>query len=99
MPGRARLCSADALLSPAVAATVRELNVEAVDTAAVKLAERLAAAIDSAPPESAAAVLERLSGRLLAVLVELGATPRARAQVGRPATAAGTALSRLRGVS
>lgn len=96
MAGRARLRAADSLMAPAVAETIRALPVEAQDAGAVRLAERLATAIDGADPETATAVLVQLSGRLLAVLVELGATPRARAQVGRPVTSPDGALARLR---
>src|SRR5258708_32494072 len=49
------------------------------DSAAVKLAQRYAAAIDDA--DNRAEALERLGPRLLAVLEALGATPAARAKL------------------
>lgn len=90
----------DSMLGPAVAETVRELAVQPEDAAAVRLAERLAAAIDTADPETAAVVLEKLSARLLAVLVELGATPRSRVGMGKTAPSSGPSpLALLRGTS
>src|SRR5260221_11389279 len=73
------------LLGPAVTGTVAGLTLTAADGAAVKLAQRYAAAIDDA--ESPAEALERLGPRLLAVLESLGATPAGRAKLkeGRPA--------------
>src|SRR5258708_39900028 len=73
------LRAAGELLSPAVAETVTGLTLAAADAAAVKLAQRYAAAIDGA--DNRAEALERLGPRLLAVLESLGATPAARAKL------------------
>src|SRR5258708_9544728 len=67
------------LVRPAVTATVTGLTLAAADSAAVKLAQRYAAAIDDA--DSRAEALERLGPRLLAALESLGATPAARAKL------------------
>jgi hypothetical protein len=128
----ANLSNADRQLAPAVAATLGALNLADVDTAAAKLAETYARAIDQAKAvESwADAVLRKvdhdsdlydevralklkllakvaladLGPKLAAVLVELGATPKARAAMakgkaaGQP-TGAGTAFARLQSVA
>src|SRR5260370_38438836 len=73
------LRDAGELVGPAVAATVTGLTLTAADAAAVKLAQRYAAAIDGA--DNRAEALERLGPRLLAVLESLGATPAARAKL------------------
>src|SRR5258708_11436883 len=67
------------LVRPAVTATVTGLTLAAADSAAVKRAQRYAAAIDDA--DNRAEALERLGPRLLAVLESLGATPAARARL------------------
>ncbi|MBB4689816.1 terminase small subunit [Amycolatopsis jiangsuensis] len=58
---------------------LRELEVDDEDRAAVALAIRLASAIDN--EDRSGHVLAELAGKLLAVLVELGATPAARKAV------------------
>src|SRR5260221_14148532 len=73
------LRDAGELLRPAVTATVTGLTLAAADSAAVKLAQRYAAAIDDA--DNRAEALERLGPRLLAVLESPGATPAARARL------------------
>src|SRR5260370_30383539 len=73
------LRDAGELVGPAVAATVTGLTLTAADAAAVKLAQRYAAAIDGA--DNRAEALERLGPRLLAVLESLGATPAATAKL------------------
>src|SRR5258708_37971617 len=73
------LRDAGELLGPAVAETVTGLTLAAADAAAVKLAQRYAAAIDGA--DNRAEALERLGPRLLAVLESLRATPAARAEL------------------
>ena len=84
------------LLAPAVAETIAALSLKAEDAAAVKLAERYAAAIDA---DSDA--LDRLGPKLHAVLESLGATPAGRAKLkgGRPADAAPNRLHALRSAS
>src|SRR5258708_20648956 len=79
------LREAGEVLGPAVAATVAGLTLAAADSAAVKLAQRYAAAIDDA--DNRAEALERLGPKLLTVLESLGATPAGRAKLkeGRPA--------------
>jgi len=76
----------DELLAPAVAETVAALTPAPADAAAVKLAQRYAAAIDNAIPSAEA--LEKLGPKLLAALESLGATPAARAKLreGKPAS-------------
>lgn len=81
--GNARLRPVDDLLAPAVAETIRNLEVAAEDAGAVRLATRYAAAIDAAAPELAGQVLNDLGPKLLACLEALGATPRARAAAGK----------------
>ncbi|HEX7038674.1 MAG TPA: hypothetical protein VF202_01015 [Trueperaceae bacterium] len=66
---------ADRLLTPAVNATLKHLDLAAADDAAVVLARKYAAAIDAGTDET----LNDLGPKLLAVLESLGATPRARA--------------------
>src|SRR5258707_6084763 len=73
------LRDAGELLAPAVAGTVAALTLTAADAAAVKLAQRYAAAIDDA--DNRAEVLEKLGPKLLAALEALGATPAARARL------------------
>lgn len=89
---------ADHLLAPAVAATLRELDLTELDSATAKLAGQYARAIDDADPEDRPVALRDLGPKLLACLVELGATPRARAAVkdGSAADAGTSSLARLR---
>lgn len=70
------LSSINDLLLPAVLATIAELELSDQDQAAIRLATTYAEAMDQSDDP---AVLERLGPKLLAVLVELGATPKARA--------------------
>lgn len=74
-----QLRSTDALLGPAVQATINALQTAPEDTGAVKLAHSYAKAIDEA--EDRAEALERLGPKLLACLESLGATPKARAAI------------------
>jgi hypothetical protein len=77
-----RVRSADDLIAPAVANTIQQLQTDLSDedAAAVRLAERYAAAIDDADDKQAA--LDKLGPKLLAVLESLGATPKGRAVIG-----------------
>lgn len=59
----------------AVRVALAELDLEGEDQAAIALALRLGEAIDA---EDSGRTLAELTGKLLAVLVELGATPAAR---------------------
>ncbi len=89
-----RLRDADDLLAPAVAETIRHLTLGPADAAAVRLAERYAAAIDDAGNRES---LEKLGPKLLACLQSLGGTPAARAKLrGGAASAAAGALTALR---
>ncbi|HEY9413361.1 MAG TPA: hypothetical protein VIQ30_01260 [Pseudonocardia sp.] len=73
--GMGRLRSADALIAPDVAETLRNLkDLTDADAAAVKLARLYAAQIDANPE-----ALESVGPKLLSALESLGATPRARA--------------------
>jgi hypothetical protein len=69
------LRDAGELLAPAVNDTVAALTLAPEDAAAVKLAQRYAAAIDDGGD------LEKLGPKLLAALESLGATPAARARL------------------
>lgn len=89
MSGQMRLRAADALVAPAVAETVANLDLGPADAGTVRLTERLAAEIDSADPAMRATVLDRLGPRLLSCLEALGASPRARAQLGKGGTPRG----------
>jgi hypothetical protein len=73
------LRSAGELLAPAVAETIAALDLSTEDAAAVRLAGRYAATIDTA--EDRAEAMEKLGPKLLAVLESLGATPAARAKL------------------
>jgi hypothetical protein len=80
------------LLLPQVQHTISQLQLRPEDSATATLAERYAAAIDADPDQ-----LKELGPRLLACLVELGATPRARATTGKGGAAGGTTkLAQLR---
>ncbi len=94
-----RLQAADTTLVHAAAETVRELPAEALDAAAVRLAQLYAEAIDvGACPECAgrSSVLAELGPKLLAALVELGATPRSRSAVKGGGEVGSSPLERLR---
>ena len=81
------LRNADGLLAPAVAQTTQALSGDAMDAAAARLALLLAESIDNSDgcPECCgkAGVIAALAPKLLAVLVELGATPKARASASK----------------
>ena len=83
------------LLAPAVAETIAALGLKPEDAAAVKLAQRYAAAIDA---DDEGGALDRLGPKLHAVLESLGATPAARAKLkgGRPADGKPNRLQGLR---
>lgn len=86
-----RLRNANSLIAPALTETLAELKLGSVDKAVIRLAERYAAEID------AGADLEKMGPRLLATLVELGATPAARARrKEQPAPRGGGKLQALR---
>ena len=68
---------AERLLTPAVNATLTNLEFDHADAGAVALARKYAAEIDNGDAET----LEKLGPKLLAVLDALGATPRARALI------------------
>lgn len=88
------------LISPAVSETLAALDLPALDTAAARLARSYAEQIDSCTLAGEQAwALEKLGPKLLAVLNDLGATPRARAgrlPIGEGGQAS-VALSVLRG--
>lgn len=70
----------DALIGADVDGTIRNLpHLAESDQAAVRLAREYAAVIDDAGDEDRDKVLERFGPKLLAVLEQLGATPKARA--------------------
>ena len=83
----------DQLLLPQVQHTIGALDLTPADSAAATLAETYARAIDADPDQ-----LDDLGPRLLACLVELGATPKARAAVSKTAggAASGGKLAQLR---
>lgn len=86
------LRDSDELLLPQVQHTISQLELRPEDSATATLAERYAAAIDADPEQ-----LKDLGPRLLAALVELGATPKARATTGKGGGAGGTSkLAALR---
>lgn len=81
-----------------MAATVRALSPEPADAATVRLAALYAEAIDAgacAECGKKGDVLDRLGPKLLAALVEIGATPRARGAKGG-GQGGQSALDRLR---
>lgn len=84
MAGSPSIRSADALIGPAVAETLQELELTPENAAAARLASVYARAIDSANEDDRAKVLAELGPKLLACLVELRATPRAAAKGGVP---------------
>lgn len=94
MSENAPLRPADDLIRPKVAQTLAELELEDQDQAAAQLAEQYAAEIDGA--RNRAAALDSLGPKLLACLVELGATPKARSAVSLPGRQPGSSLARLR---
>jgi hypothetical protein len=74
------------LLVPAVADTVAALALKPEDAAAVKLAQRYAAAIDDSAYEGTrahASAMRWIAPQLLAVLESLGATPVARTRLAK----------------
>ena len=73
--------SAPDTLAEALAEALRSVPVRPEDAAVVALARCYAAVVDAAATAEAQAVLAELGPKLLAVLVELGMTPRARAAV------------------
>lgn len=73
------LREADKLLWPAVQETLAALGQLSEDSAARKLAQRYAQAIDATSDAKQASVLRWLGPELLRVLESLGATPAARA--------------------
>jgi hypothetical protein len=86
------LRSTDDLLLPQVQHTITQLQLRPEDSATATLAERYAAAIDTDPDQ-----LKDLGPRLLACLMELGATPRARATIVKGDSAGGPSnLTKLR---
>lgn len=88
------LRSVETLIAPAVAETIGGLTLSPEDAAAIRLAERYAAAIDAA--EEQQETLDKLGPKLLAVLDALGATPRARAGMKKTPTAGESKLEALR---
>lgn len=92
------LRAAEHLLTPAVASSLSALTLTGADLGAATLATGYARAIDAASGEDRAAVLRDLGPKLLAALIELGATPKARAAVkdGSAADDPNSTLARLR---
>lgn len=82
------------LIGPKVAQAIAELDLEDRDQAAAQLAAQYAQEIDRA--KNRAATLDSLGPKLLACLVELGATPRARKAATGNASPASSPLARLR---
>ncbi len=91
-----KLRSADTLIAPAVAETIKQLTLGPEDAAAVRLAERYAAAIDAAPATEQQETLDKLGPKLLAALESLGATPKARAALKTQPAGTGGRLEALR---
>jgi hypothetical protein len=91
-----RIRDVDDLIGPAVADTIDQLTLQPEDHAAAQLATRYAAAIDAA--EDTRAALDHLGPKLLAVLEQLGATPKARATLTKGAAGRGgqSELAKLR---
>jgi hypothetical protein len=74
-----KIRAADDLIAPAVHDAIGQLPLRPEDHAAATLAQTYATAIDDADnPQHA---LDQLGPKLLAVLEQLGATPKARAQI------------------
>lgn len=69
-------------LAAAVTESVSALGLSAADRAAGRLASELAQAIDAAPAAERPKLVARIGPSLLRCLEQLGATPRARAEVG-----------------
>jgi hypothetical protein len=89
------LRSADQLLAHAVGETLEALNLEPEDVAAARLARKYAEALDEV--EDPAKYVGIIGPSLLKVLESLGATPRARAEIGRRLDDGGTSqLAKLR---
>lgn len=102
MAGKPRLRSAPPVPAGELEQSVREslgsLELRPEDAAAQALALRYARAIDEAYEPEGRAVMNDLGPKLLAALVELGATPKARAAAGHPpAPTSGSKLAALRG--
>lgn len=72
------------LLWPAVRATLASLDLKPEDDAAKKLAQRYAQVIDATPDARQEWAMRWIGPLLLDVLVQLQATPAARAQPGKP---------------
>jgi hypothetical protein len=79
----------DKLLWPAVQETLAALGKLSEDSAARKLAQRYAQAIDATPDAKQASVLRWLGPELLKLLESLGATPAARAALTKGKSAPG----------
>jgi hypothetical protein len=81
------------LLVPAVNQTIDALDLKPEDAAAVKLAQRYAAAIDDSVfdgPRAHASAMRWIAPQLLAVLESLGATPLARTRLAKASDGDGT---------
>lgn len=83
-----RIRDATTLIGPAVNQTLQQLDLADEDQAATQLAVRYATAIDEA--DDPTDTLNQLGPKLLAVLEQLGATPKARAQITKGTPAGGT---------
>lgn len=84
---RPQIRSVDRMLGPELERALATLTAAPEDAAAVALARQLAAAIDA--DERQGVALAELSSKLLAVLVQLGLTPAARARVARGGASGG----------
>jgi hypothetical protein len=93
--GNAYLRDASELIYPNVAETIGALGLLGQDSAAVKLAQQYARAIDAASPAKYTDVLRWLGPELLKVLESLGATPAARAALEKGVKAQNDAPSGL----
>lgn len=100
MAGSRRLRPADVTVAASVSETVEALDLKPEDVTATRLAMKYAEAIDAAATlgmDTAAGALERFGPKLLACLVELGATPKARSAALRPsAPQTGSQLAKMR---
>lgn len=102
MASKPRLRSAPPAVAGELEQSVREslgtLDLQPEDAGVRELALRYARTIDETVDAEGRAAMSDLGPKLLAALVELGATPKARAAAGQPpAPSSGSKLAALRG--
>jgi len=85
----------DGLVGPAVAETLRALDLPPADEALAALATTLAASIDGMPPGVRSAMLPQVSGQLFRVLRELDARARRRNREAKPQAKCADTMSAL----